>query len=280
MDTLTNWLVCVALSHTMVENKTQKEQLLRVQLATDSSSQPLALMTQVCSMMHQGIEFQKRIALLMLLSTWLSNCPLAVSHFLNIPTNVPYLTSQVSLVEGDEQEILIQGSCAFLLGICIQFNDDSVQSFTREDLLSLITKRAGLDTFLDKLSSISKSPFYSSAAQKPQLRYRKADDLVFDHEFCNLFKSLEHVVVSAVQSKPEELTNGTGSDTEQIKCLTHYQELIRQQDMELQTLRRDIMYYCQENAYLKEQVQELTSTVQQLRDQNALIRAQSFISNV
>lgn len=280
VDTLTNWLVCVALSHTMIENKTQKEQLLRVQLATDSSSQALALMTQVCSMMQQGVEFQKRIALLMLLSTWLSNCPLAVSHFLNIPTNVPYLTSQVSLVEGDEQEVLIQGSCAFLLGICIQFNDDSVQSFTREDLLSLITKRAGLDTFLDKLSSISKSPFYSSAAQKPQLRYRKADDLVFDHEFCNLFKSLEHVVVSAVQSKPEELTNGTGPDTEQIKCLTHYQELIRQQDMELQTLRRDIMYYSQENAYLKEQVQELTSTVQQLRDQNALIRAQSFISNV
>lgn len=279
-DTLTNWLVSVALSHTLVENKTQKEQLLRVQLATDSSSQALALMSHVCSMMHQGVEFQKRIALLMLLSTWLSNCPLAVSHFLNIPTNVPYLTSQVSLVEGDEQELLIQGVCAFLLGVCIQFNDDSVQSFTREDLLSLITKRAGLQTFLDKLSSISKSPFYSSAAQKPQLKYRKPDDLVFDHEFCNLFKSLEHVLVNAVQSKPNELTNGSGPDREQVKCLTHYQELIRQQDMELQTLRRDIFYYSQENAYLKDQVQELTSTVQQLRDQNSLLRAQSYISNV
>lgn len=92
-DTLTNWFVAVALSHTLVDNKMQKEQLLRVQLATDgNASQPVALMTQVCAMLHQGVKFQKRTGILMLLCTWLSYCPLAVSHFLNIPTNVPYVS--------------------------------------------------------------------------------------------------------------------------------------------------------------------------------------------
>lgn len=91
-DTITNWLTSVALMHTLVENKTQKEQLLRVQLATEPSSQPVALMSQICSMLQQGIKFQKKIGLLMLISTWLSHCPLAVTHFLNIPTNIPLVS--------------------------------------------------------------------------------------------------------------------------------------------------------------------------------------------
>lgn len=93
-DSLTNWLVCIALSHVLVDNKIQKEQLLRVQLATDPSSQPVSLMTQVCSMLQQGVKFQKRVGLLIFLGTWLSHCPLAVSHFLNIPTNIPYVSVQ------------------------------------------------------------------------------------------------------------------------------------------------------------------------------------------
>lgn len=130
-DALTNWLVSVALLHVLIDNKTQREQLLRVQLATDPSAQPIALLTQVCCMLHQGIKLQKRVGLLMLLGAWLAHCPVAVSHFLNIPTNIPYLTSQVGLVEGDDFELLIQGLCAFLLGLCLLFNDDSVPSFTK-----------------------------------------------------------------------------------------------------------------------------------------------------
>ena len=130
-DPLTNWFASVGLLHVLMDNKTQREQLLRVQLARDTSAQPIALLTQVCCMLHQSTKLQKRIGLLMLLGTWLAHCPVAVSHFLNIPTNVPYLTCQVALVEGDELELLIQGLCAFLLGLCIIFNDDSVPSFTR-----------------------------------------------------------------------------------------------------------------------------------------------------
>ena len=41
------------------------------------------------------------------------------------------LTSQVGLIEGDEFDLIIQGLSAFLLGLCIAFNDDSVPSFTK-----------------------------------------------------------------------------------------------------------------------------------------------------
>lgn len=63
--------------------------------------------------------------------------------------------------------------------------------FYREDLLESIMKRVGLDIFLDKLRSVSKSEKFSSASQKPQIKILKADQLIFDYEFCKLFRTLE-----------------------------------------------------------------------------------------
>ena len=71
------------------------------------------------------------VSLLMLLSTWLANSSVAVANFVSISTNVPYLTSQVGLIESDDVELIVQGLCAFLLGICLCYNDNSVPSFTK-----------------------------------------------------------------------------------------------------------------------------------------------------
>lgn len=130
-DILCNWFVAVSLSHTLVNNVTQKEQLLRVQLATDPNSSPISLLTFCSNLLQKGGHHQRRVSLLMLLSMWLSNSSVAVSNFLSIPTNIPYLTSQIGLVEGDDLEVLMQGLCAFLLGICICYNDNSIPSFTK-----------------------------------------------------------------------------------------------------------------------------------------------------
>lgn len=63
--------------------------------------------------------------------------------------------------------------------------------FLRDDLCQLIVKRIGLETFFDKLSSISKNENYSQAGQKPQPKHKKPDNAIFNYEFCRLFKSLE-----------------------------------------------------------------------------------------
>lgn len=130
-DSLSNWFVAVALSYTLLGNVTQKEQLLRVQLSADADTPPISLLAYCSSLLQQGGHYQRRVSLLMLLSIWLANSPIAVTNFLNISTNVPYLTSQVGLIESDEIELMVQGLCAFLLGICICYNDDSVASFTK-----------------------------------------------------------------------------------------------------------------------------------------------------
>ncbi|CAG2105552.1 unnamed protein product [Medioppia subpectinata] len=275
-DGLSNWFVSVALGHALVDNTTQKEQLLRVQLATDAGTAPVSLLKHCSTILQIGGNFQKRISLLMLLCTWLSHCPLAVQHFLNIPTNIPYLTSQVGLVEGDDLEILIQGICAFLLGICIHFNDNSVPSFTKEDLCQLIVKRIGLEIFLDKLGSISKNESYSQAVQRPQLSYKRTEDVLFDYEFCRLFKSLEGLVIKASQSKPGDLVNGPESNmtADEHRLLNQYKEVIREQDQQLTIIRREFCVLKEEHSRILMQMQEQSSHIQQLKDHNALLKAQ------
>lgn len=57
MDTLSKWFAAVALSHALVDNPTQKEQLLRVQLATRMGSPAISLMNQCSQMLQQVTTF-------------------------------------------------------------------------------------------------------------------------------------------------------------------------------------------------------------------------------
>lgn len=66
-DCLSNWFASVALSHTLIENPAQKEQLLKVLLATNLGSQPVSLLHQCASYMQQTAKVQAKIGNLMLL---------------------------------------------------------------------------------------------------------------------------------------------------------------------------------------------------------------------
>lgn len=66
----------------------------------------------------------------MLLSTWLAHCPNAVAQFVKLKDSVPFLMAQLGR-EHDEQEVIAQSMCAFLLGLCVVFNNDSNSSFNR-----------------------------------------------------------------------------------------------------------------------------------------------------
>ncbi|PSN58147.1 General vesicular transport factor p115 [Blattella germanica] len=266
-DALSNWFSAVALSHALVENPAQKEQLLRVLLATNIGSPPVSLLHQCTMLLQQGNKMQSKLGLLMLLSTWLTHCPLAVKQFLSIPTSIPFLTAQTGSNEHDDNEELVQGMCAFLMGICVQYNDDSVPSFSKEKLRQLVEKRLGLETFLDKLGEVSKHELYSKAAKHPQLRPKQPSELLLDHEFCRLFKAVEGIVVKAVTPKPQDdMVNGSSElsmSASENSLLQQYKDLIREQDRKLQELSQTT------------QVEDLTSTVSQLRDENMLLRVQA-----
>lgn len=190
-DALANWFSLVSLKHGLIDNKPQKEQLLRVMLAT-SDSQPVSLLQQCTTLLQQrNYKLQSKLGILMLLCNWLYDCPLAVKTFLNTPNTIAFLIAQIGANEHDDTEYLVQSLCAFLMGISIQFNEDSVENYHRHDLCQLILKRIGLETFTKKLGELTKHEAYSRAAKVPQIRVKTSSELLLDYEFCKLIKDVE-----------------------------------------------------------------------------------------
>uniref|UniRef100_A0A3Q2QWW9 General vesicular transport factor p115 n=1 Tax=Fundulus heteroclitus TaxID=8078 RepID=A0A3Q2QWW9_FUNHE len=273
-DSLSNWCAAVALAHALQDNLTQKEQLLRVQLATSLGKPPVSLLQQCTNILSQGSKVQTRVGLLMLLCTWISNCPIAVTHFLHNQDNVPFLTAQISENLG-EDERLVQGLCALLLGICIFYNDNSLENYTKEKLKQLIEKRIGKENFVEKLGFITKHELYSRAALKPQPVFPSPEQMLFDHEFTRLVKDLEGLITKAVQKSSEE-----DKKEEEVKktleqhdnIVTQYKELIREQDAQIQELKEKVASMTTQTEQLQATVSQQQSQIQQHKDQYNLIK--------
>ncbi|XP_055451828.1 general vesicular transport factor p115 isoform X2 [Psammomys obesus] len=275
-DSLSNWCAAVALAHALQGNSTQKEQLLRVQLATSIGNPPVSLLQQCTNILAQGSKIQTRVGLLMLLCTWLSNCPIAVTHFLHNSANVPFLTGQIAENLGEEEQ-LVQGLCALLLGISIYFNDNSLENYTKEKLKQLIEKRIGKENFIEKLGFISKHELYSRASQKPQPNFPSPEYMIFDHEFTKLVKELEGVITKAIyksseEDKKEEEVKKTLEQHDNI--VTHYKNMIREQDLQLEELKQQVSTLKCQNEQLQTAVTQQASQIQQHKDQYNLLKVQ------
>uniref|UniRef100_A0A672YRJ0 General vesicular transport factor p115 n=1 Tax=Sphaeramia orbicularis TaxID=375764 RepID=A0A672YRJ0_9TELE len=260
-DSLSNWCAAVALAHALQDNLTQKEQLLRVQLATSLGKPPVSLLQQCTNILSQGSKVQTRVGLLMLLCTWISNCPIA-------------LTAQISENLG-EDERLVQGLCALLLGICIYYNDNSLENYTKEKLKQLIEKRIGKENFVEKLGFITKHELYSRAAQKPQPVFPSPEQMLFDHEFTKLVKELEGVITKAVhksseEEKKEEEVKKTLEQHDNI--VTQYKELIREQDAQIQELKEQVSSMTSQNEQMQATVAQQLSQIQQHKDQYNILK--------
>jgi len=276
-DALANWFSAVALMHSLVENVALKEELLRVLLATPGGQRPITLLEQCTNLMQQErYRLQSKVGLLMLLSLWLAHCPGAVKALLETQGTMAYLTAQLCSNEHDEREFLVQGMCAFLMGLCIQFNDNSLPGQKREDISQLIIKRIGQESFCSKLGEVSRHEAYSRACKQAQIRAKSAGELLLDYEYCKLYKGLEALIaklVSGFDVDGIELTELTLS-SEASALVSQYKGIIRGMDAQIQALQQSSKELEQENAELKEKLGEEQSLKAQLLDQNTLLKAQ------
>ena len=130
----------------MFEQEDLKTELLKVQVTTAGDARgPVSLLEQLLDILQQSNHVQTRVGLLILCSTWVRQCNSAVNACLKTHGVIPFLTGQIGSNEHDEMERLSQGLCAFLLGLLIIGNDNSVPNFSQEELMQLIEKRIGKD---------------------------------------------------------------------------------------------------------------------------------------
>lgn len=70
-------------------------------------------------------------------------------------------------------------------------------------------KRIGVETFLDKLNSVSRHELYSKACKHPQIYCKTSADLLLDYEFCKLVKVLEGNFVRMTRVNVESCDAGS-----------------------------------------------------------------------
>lgn len=272
-DSLSNWCSAVALSHALHRNLEMKQQLLRVQLATSVGNPPISLLQQITNIIRQSTSIQSRMGLLILLCSWLSGCPIAVSHLLHDSDAVPFFLSQIA-EHGNELDHILHGVCALLLGICIVDNDGSVPQCTKESLIELIVARVGIERFCDTLAAVTKHDLYSKAFQRSQPVAPSSDNMLFDHNFTKLFKNLEDKIIKMVSNledvKKEEESKAAIKAHDSI--IKEYQTLIRSQDTDLKELRARVSDLESELSLTKGNLDERTTQVQQLKDQYNVLK--------
>ncbi|CAH1725250.1 unnamed protein product [Aphis gossypii] len=229
-EPLNSWFSAVVLSHALIDNPEGKEKLLNVKLSS-SDNNPPTLLQQIVSSIQTNDKAQFKIGYLMFLSTWFAHCSLAVESFLKINTGIPYFITQTNRLENEEIEEIVSGLSTFVMGICLAFNPDTVENFKKDSLRHLITKRIGVETFVDKLNDVSRNESYTRASKHPQPMAQNSNSLLLDYEFCKLFKMLEGMIMRALNTLP-------GQDDSE-KLVTN-QKLIEELNTTVDSLKNEL----------------------------------------
>merc|ERR1719318_2067867 len=215
-----------------------------------------------------------RFGVLQLLCAWVSGCTPAVTLLLSSPDSLSFLLNQIGSNEHDETERLSHGLCAVLLGLCILHNDGSVPGHTAHDLTTLVEKRLGSDMFLDKIGDIPKHEGYIKALKSPQLRCASTSDLLFDHLFCELFRSIDRDITGILVKKSSASPHLNGAN--ESGDILQYKNFIREQDLKMKQFVEANNLLHVELTNLRAQYEEVSGSVQILKDQNAILQAQAI----
>lgn len=255
-DPLSNWMTAIALAASL--SSKLKPDLLRVQLSMQGKGQ-VTLLHQCSSILVESSDLKplSRVGLLLLLCAWLVECPMAVNHFLSIQINVPFLTRVIQHHYDNEVDQLVGGLCAFLLGICLTYNDSSCESYPPETLRQVIAHHIGQETFVQSLLRISSSEAFTRAAKQPNptCEFSKPNQVCFDYSFTVLFKQASDVILKALDpstalaldksSSPPNKSHSDGSFPinntsfeEHTSVVQQYKELLQEQDQSIIALKQ------------------------------------------
>jgi len=179
-----------------------------------------------------------------------------------------FLLNQIGSNEHDERERLSHGLSAVLLGLCILFNENKVEGSSAHELTQLVQKRLGIDLFLDKIGDIPKHEGYIRALKSPQLKSASTSDLIFDHMFCELFRSVDRDITGVLSKRSH--TPNTEAEAGDI---TQYKNFIREQDAKMNQFVEANNQLHAELTSVRALYEEAVGQIQILKDQSAIFQA-------
>merc|ERR550519_1537891 len=282
-DFVSNWLSSAALAHALLDSDQLKKDICRVQVSAREGGDPVSLLAQIVSILQQTQHSVTRLGLLQLICCWVAGSPPAMALLLSTSGLVAFLLTQICSGEHEEGEKVVRGLCGFLLGLAILYNDGTVEGYTGEDLKALVEKRIGVEVFVDKIGDIQRSEAFNKAVKHPQIQVANMSELMLDHRFCELFRSLDREVTGVVAKK--QVANGNGveggvemeSEASNI-ALEQYKQFIREQDQRMKEFVEANTNLNQQLITTRSHLEEMSAQVELLRDHNSILQAQAINS--
>ncbi|KAK0459266.1 p115 like vesicle tethering protein [Desarmillaria tabescens] len=216
------------------------------------------------------------VGYLTLLSQWLWDDPAAVRDFLNAG-GLGVLVEPINHIS--DSDSIVPGLCAFLLGVCYEFNREPGE-ITRHTIHPIL-HRLGVDSLVGCVSRLREDERFKSVGPDamvflyPPLSHiqpstAKSDaevegEIWFDWAFVDFWKSNYYTVQRGFSTAPDQLSSSSGQNAETMVLVASLRETIRKQSEEitaLQTQLREKTARADEATTLKEHVSSLTSQLE------------------
>ncbi|KAJ7350860.1 p115 like vesicle tethering protein [Mycena albidolilacea] len=222
------------------------------------------------------------VAYLCLLSQWLWEDPGAVREFLNAG-GLSVLVEAIN--QTSEVDFIVPGLCAFLLGVCYEFNREPGE-ITRATIYPILD-RLGVETLIGRMARLREDerfksvgpdtvvlPYPSAATQHLQLQHgakagendkEKEGEIWFDWAFVDFWKSNYYTVQRGLSTEPDQLSSSaSGQSLETAMLISSLRDVIRNQTNEIEALQRQ----------LKEKTSAGTDELKTLRDEVSSLSSQ------
>nr|GAT51502.1 predicted protein [Mycena chlorophos] len=192
---------------------------------------------------------------LCLLAQWLWDEPAAVREFLDAG-GMSVLVDAIN--QTNEGDALVPGLCAFLLGVCYEFNREPGE-ITRATIHPIL-HRLGVETLVGRITRLREDerfrsvgpdsvvlpyPIVGTAAatilRSPVAEKEKEGEIWFDWAFVDFWKSNYYTVQRGLSTEPDQLTaSSSGQSVESAMLIASLRDAIRNQTQEIETLQRQL----------------------------------------
>ncbi|KHN99274.1 Vesicle tethering protein p115-like protein [Metarhizium album ARSEF 1941] len=249
-DPYRQWFASVIAFHLIHENPTAKARLLQVTEGDSSKDEEVVTSIQtiaahLITSISRSNDARISVGYLMLLLGWTFEDLDAVNDFLAEGSNVQSLIQAISQpVSG--HGVLIQGLCAFLLGVVYEFSTKD-SPLSRTSFHSVLSKRLDREQFMERLTRLRSHPLMRDFEVTPQKHHpslgNSPPDIFFDSVFVDFFKDNYSRIGRSIDRAPEleisVMTNGVqkGISRELVDSL---RSQVRDKDRALQETKARI----------------------------------------
>lgn len=179
-----------------------------------------------------------------LLAQWLWDDPKAAREFLEAG-GLGTLVEPIN--QTSESEDLIPGLCAFLLGVCYEFNREPGE-ITRATIHPIIS-RLGVDVLVGHMTRVREHDWFKSIGPESMvLRYpskapqntppaEQEGEIWLDWSFVDFWKSNQHTIQRGLATDPSTLASSSGPSAESAMLINSLKDAIRSQVQEIDALQ-------------------------------------------